>query len=88
MDATETTHPQPEAPAMSKSPRNDPSKAGALAGRKVLFGDYSRFAVAPVHTRSDAVEWFVWDAYVTDEVTGLPAVVRQESTREAAVSGL
>lgn len=31
--------------------RNDPSRQGSLAARKRLFGDFCRFAVAPVHTR-------------------------------------
>lgn len=74
--------------AKSKTLRNDPTLAGQLAGRKRLFGDYHRYAVFPVHTRFDAVEWFVADAFVTDEVTGLPAVIRQAATEEAAVAGL
>ena len=74
--------------AKSKTLRNDPTNAGQLAGRKRLFGDYHRYAVYPVHTRFDAVEWFVADADVTDEVTGQPAVIRQEATEEAAVAGL
>jgi len=67
---------------------NDPSRAGQLAGRQRLFGDYSRYAVAPVHTRFDAVEFFVWDAELTDEVTGGPAVIRQAATEAEAVRGL
>lgn len=71
-----------------KTLRNDPSKAGQLAARKTSFGEFSRFAVAPVYTRFDALEWMVWDVEVTDEVTGGPAVIRQAATREAAVAGL
>jgi hypothetical protein len=62
---------------MAKSIKNDPTKAGALAGRKHMFGNLSRFAVAPVHTRFDAVQWFVWDANRIDPVTGKPDVIRQ-----------
>ena len=62
---------------------NNPDKKGSLAGRKVLFGEYSRYAVAPIHTRFDAVEWFVWDA----SVNGTPEVIRQAPTFEAAVAG-
>jgi hypothetical protein len=71
-----------------KTLRNDPSKAGQLAGRKRLFGEYHRYAVFPVHTRFDAVEWFVADAYVTDEVTGQPGIIRQAATEAEAVAGL
>lgn len=77
-------------PRSSSSPlRNDPAKAGQLAARKRLFGDYSRYAVAPVYTRFDAVEWFVWDAATytaPDDPT--PAVIRQASTEAEAVKGL
>lgn len=66
--------------------RNEPAKAGQLAARKRLFGDCSRYAVAPVHTRFDAVQWFVWDAEHIDD--GLPSVIRQADTLENAVHGL
>lgn len=73
---------------MTKTIRNEPTMAGRLAGRKRFFGDYSRYAVFPVHTRFEAVEWFVADAEVTDEVTGLPAVIRQAASKAEAVAGL
>lgn len=66
---------------------NDASKRGELAARKQLFGEYRRYAVAPVHTRFDAIQWFVWDAMLSDE-TGRPAVIRQEATLHAAIDGL
>jgi hypothetical protein len=37
---------------------NDPTRRGQLAAPMRIFGEYSRYAVAPVHTRFDAVEWF------------------------------
>jgi hypothetical protein len=69
--------------------RNDPKRAGQLAARKRLFGDNSRYAVAPVHTRFGEVQWFVWDAESRwmDE-TGLPGVIRQASTLPEALYGL
>jgi len=67
--------------------RNDPTRKGQLAARKRLFGDYHRYAVAPIHTRFDAVEWFVWDAH-TDDGAGRPAVIRQASSEAEAVEGL
>ena len=67
------------------NPKNNPAKAGKLAAFKQFFGHFARFAVAPIHTRFDAVEWFVWDADRTDEF-GCPAVVGQLPTREAAIA--
>lgn len=71
-----------------KVAKNDTGKAGAPAGKKLLFGDCSRYAIAPVHTRFEDVWWFVWDADVVDEVTGNPAAIRIEESFERAVAGL
>lgn len=65
---------------------NNANMKGSLAGRKVLFGDCSRYAVAPIHTRFDEVEWFVWDADKLDNL-GIPEVIRQALTFEEAVAG-
>ena len=73
---------------MTKTLRNDPRQAGRQAGPQRLFGDYSRYAVAPYHTRFDAIVWMVADAEITDEVTGLPAVIRMAATEEEAVANL
>jgi len=67
--------------------RNDPACKGQLAASKRVFGDFSRYAVAPVFTRFDAVEWFVWDADVPDDI-GMPAIIRQAASEEEAVAGL
>lgn len=67
--------------------QNDPTRKGQLAARKETFGPFHRYAVAPVHTRFDELQWFVWDAEVPDE-EGRPSVIRQEFSREAAVEGL
>lgn len=61
--------------------------AGRLALHKVTFGECSRFAVAPVHTRFDSVTWFVWDAEKAGS-DGEPTIVRQAATFAAAVAGL
>ena len=71
-----------------KCSENDPRQAGKLASSKVLFGEASRYAVFAVHTRFDAVEWFVTDAETVDEVTDGPAVVRQADRFEDAVGGM
>jgi hypothetical protein len=71
-----------------KSIANNPARKGELAAGKQLFGDCSRYAVAPVHTRFDAVEWFVWDAEHPTSEMFRPAVIRQAATLEEAVKGL
>lgn len=69
--------------------KNEPAKRGQLAARKRLFGPYSRYAVAPIHTRFDAVEWFVWDAESPwTDVQGRAGVIRQAATLEEALRGL
>lgn len=64
---------------MPRSPwliRNDPSRAGQRASRRALFfGPHKRFAVYAVHTRFEAVQWFVSDAETPDLETGLPASI-------------
>ncbi len=67
---------------------NDPTRKGELAARKQMFGDCSRYAVAPVHTRFDAVQWFVWDAETNCPDTGRPEVIRIEPTLAQALHGL
>ena len=71
---------------------NDPKRAGRNASKTKYFGEFSRYAVFAVHTRFDAVSWFVTDAEgITDEQVkrGERApVIRQEPTYEAAIAGL
>lgn len=79
-------------PYTYKIEANDPGKAGQLAGKKMLFGDCSRYAVAPIHTRFNNLTWFVWDAEAisdSDLAQNHPVpVIRQEESFEAAVAGL
>jgi hypothetical protein len=72
--------------SFASSYTNDPSRKGQLAARKQLFGDYRRYAIAPIHTRFDAVSWFVWDA--DGYPMGEPAVIRQEATLAKAIANL
>jgi hypothetical protein len=66
---------------------NNPARKGELAARKQFLRGY-RYAVAPVHTRFGAVEWFVWDAeHPTSEMFN-PAVIRQAATLDEAIKGL
>ncbi len=67
---------------------NKPNHAGQYAGKKELFGEFNRYAVYPVHTRFDDVQWFVTDALDTDDKTGLPKVIRQGASKEEVVKGL
>jgi len=69
------------------TPTNNPNHAGALAAYKELFGDCNRFAIAPVHTRFDAVCWFVWDAHRPDK-HGHATIIRQADTRDEALRNL
>ena len=69
------------------SPSNNSRLAGRLATTKRRFGEAGRYAVAAVHTRFEAVEWFVWDAETPDH-DGFATVVRQEATEAEAVAGL
>ena len=66
---------------------NNPVLKGSMAKRKMLFGDCSRYAVAPVHTRFDAVQWFVWDADNMDALTGKPSIIRQADSLADAMLG-
>jgi len=73
---------------MSTNIKNDPSRAGQKAARHTLHGMTSRWALSPIHTRFDAVAWFVEDAIQWDEVTDRPAVVGIFNTREEALAWL
>jgi hypothetical protein len=73
--------------SFSRLPANNPALRGQPAARKQLFGDCSRYAVAPIHTRFDAIEWFVWDADRLDK-QGAPEVIRQAATLDEALQGL
>lgn len=67
------------------NPQNDPTKAGRLAGPvEVLKGRYQLF---PIHTRFDAISWFVTDMEKIDAL-GFDEVIRQAPTREQALIGL
>jgi len=66
---------------------NDPTRKGEDASSRVVFGDNGRFVAYAVHTRFDAVSWFVEDTESVDEY-GFFAVIRQESTIEEALHGL
>jgi len=40
-----------------------------------------------VTTRFETIEYFVTDAELIDEITGLPATIRQSDTLEGALKG-
>jgi len=66
---------------------NNPLKAGCRAGNRLFFGDFSQYAVFPVHTRFESVCWLVVNVETMDEL-GLPTVIRQASSFEAAIKDL
>ncbi len=77
-------------PALSfaASYTNNPSLKGSLAAPKQRFGEAGRYAVAPIHTRFDEVEWFVWDAEHPASSISRAEVIRQAPTLEEALRGL
>ena len=74
--------------AFPKEIINDSSKRGELAAPKVLFGEFSRYAVAPLHSRFGSIVWFVWDAEKSYDETKAADIIRQGCTLEEAVEGL
>lgn len=74
--------------AFSSVAANNPALKGSPAARKQRFGERGRYAVAPVHTRFDAVEWFVWDAEHPLSDLSHAEVIRQAKTLEEALRGL
>ena len=67
--------------------QNNPQLAGQIAGKKEMIGGFQRYAVYPVHTRFANVQWFVADAETLDG-QGVPVIIRQSDSKEAAVAGL
>jgi len=67
---------------------NDPEKRGQPAVAKVLFGEFSRYAIAPVYTRFDSIVWMVWDAETSFEDTKAADIIRIERKFEDAVKDL
>ena len=74
--------------SFSKVPANNPALKGQPAARKQFFGPRGRYAIAPVYTRCDAVEWFVWDAEHELSDMGRAEVIRQAASLEEALTGL
>ena len=68
--------------------KNNTKLAGQRANKKELFGPFFRYAVYAIHTRFDYVEWIITDAEKIDELTSLPAIIRQAKTKEEAMRGL
>lgn len=83
-------------PSFPSVPANNTAMRGQLAVPKQRFGEHGRYAVAPVHTRFEAVEWFVWDAghpaaeerWRAGNGIGSAEVIRQCATLEEALEGL
>lgn len=80
--------PAPATLATLTAQPNNPSRKGQRASAIVDFGMGDRYSVAAMHTRFDAVEWFVWDFWQQDPQTGRHPIIRQEPTLEAAIAGL
>jgi hypothetical protein len=67
--------------------QNNPARKGEDASSRLSLGENGRFVAYAVHTRFDDVSWFVEDTETLDE-DGCFAVIRQESTLDAALHGL
>ena len=52
------------------------------------FGELSRYKLTSMVDRFGNNVWFVADADKIDELTGLPVIIRQTTTKEDALSGL
>lgn len=66
---------------------NHPKHAGRVASGYLTFGRHSRYSVMSIHTRFDAIEWFVKDSEKPDEY-GMSSVIRQCPTLTEAIAGL
>lgn len=67
---------------------NDTTRCGGDASESLRFGANGRYEVVAIHSRFDAVSWFVYDHEQPDsEIPECPAIIRQESTFAAAVAG-
>lgn len=64
---------------------NNPALRGHRASRILRFGPAARYEVFAVHTRFDAVEWWVTDSNVTYS-DGRPWVIRQEPSFDEAIA--
>ena len=53
-----------------------------------FFGDHSRYCLSSFRTRFGDIEFQVTDAELEDEVTGKPALIRQETNVSDAVKDL
>mgnify|MGYP003349967964 CR=1 FL=1 len=69
--------------------QNNKNQRGQLAAGKQTFGPFGRYAVAPVHTRFEAVEWFrrtpnakvqvsVWNTESEDDYRLVDSPIRVE----------
>ena len=77
----------PMALSFSSPLTNNPMLRGSLAAPKQRFGKCGRYAIAPIHTRFNAIEWVIWDADIIDEATGLAVIIRQACTMDEALRG-
>jgi hypothetical protein len=65
---------------------NNPNLAGQQAG-KAEFYNLSRFKLYPIHTRFNAIQWFIADAEIEDDI-GHPAIVGQYDDKTEAIASI
>jgi hypothetical protein len=72
-------------------PANNKALKGRLAAPRQYFGPRLRYVVAPVFTRFEALEWFVWDLegeILPKKGWDVTPVIRQAAMFDEAVAGL
>jgi len=52
------------------------------------FGQFNRYKLTSMVSRFGNEVYFVADANVIDELTGLPSIIRQADTKQQAIEGL
>lgn len=65
------------------NPVNNPTLRGQKAGEVETIGANNRYDLFPVHTRFDAVAWFIEDRETLDAYGLAEVVVQADSRREA-----
>ena len=65
--------------------KNNPAKVGRLAAKRIKFGESNRYSVAPIHTRSELVEWAIWDEKHPEGSKYTPVKIRKSDTLVEAI---
>lgn len=64
---------------------NNPEMKGQIASEVFTYGESGRYSTYAVHTRFSDVCWFTSDSQIICPLTGLPEIIRQETSFEKAL---